>query len=356
MTGLQQNVLLGVAGIIVTLGTFWLGYRQTFGVRQERVRSANEDLTTTLLKRLVLEDVRLAFDQLESALAGAASQRRLAVSDLWNPYQIGNVLLARVLEDDLISPETRAKLISDWSSASSKVDLPTIDLGAVDGDGDRELRTRRSNDPSVRLGQSLTLVMGVVATAAGSLVALLSSNSLRKSPTSSTVLVTVGVMALTATFAAVLMVYQVRSSRIVIGPVRFDRPGGGDRDITLDTYPDREEGLRSVAALRALSPFAVSALRSLGEDQRRSTVMGVAPGLFVRSGGTPWHKELKQAGLIEPAEPPAGPSTASGREFVVLTEQGREVARLLTARAAIPDYLRAEEEEDASRDGFEHGG
>lgn len=50
-----QTVISIVIGVVVSVATFWLGYRRTVGAFEERIRNANSALTASVVKRIAVE-------------------------------------------------------------------------------------------------------------------------------------------------------------------------------------------------------------------------------------------------------------------------------------------------------------
>src|ERR1700740_1972252 len=89
---IDSNELLGIAGIAVSVGTFWLGYRQTIGARQERIRSADAEIENSLLKRIALQDYTPEISDIEKAISGMAVIARVPVTALRSADNVINLL------------------------------------------------------------------------------------------------------------------------------------------------------------------------------------------------------------------------------------------------------------------------
>ena len=50
-----QTLFTFVVGTVVTLITFWVGYKKTIGAQEERTRAANQDLIASVLRRVAVE-------------------------------------------------------------------------------------------------------------------------------------------------------------------------------------------------------------------------------------------------------------------------------------------------------------
>ncbi len=108
----------------------------------------------------------------------------------------------------------------------------------------------------------------------------------------------------------------------------------------LTTFPDEDDGQRGLAVLAELSPAAKAALRGWGRFELSRRRAGLAFGRRVDLEEDPSLGELLQHGLLDRVD---GAVALEGDEqHLVLSEQGRGVARLLLARGERPGWLRDE--------------
>jgi hypothetical protein len=131
---------------------------------------------------------------------------------------------------------------------------------------------------------------------------------------------------------AVVAVFQ---SRTLTKPT--SGPATPDTALTeLLTYPSREEGMESLAALRAMHPRMIAPLAKLGEYEIESRAGGMRIGLpLAPSQGYSFARDgLGELGLIQPT---GGDDDLT---WVRLTDRGRKLARLLVARGEVPEWLR----------------
>jgi hypothetical protein len=109
---MEQDTLLAIAGIVVSIFLFLIGYRSTIGAKKERVRAANKEIIESLLKRLVLEDFSPRLNEIDRFAAGKAIDYLLKANNVLTTDQIIDILYARVLDNDLIGPEQRRKIVN----------------------------------------------------------------------------------------------------------------------------------------------------------------------------------------------------------------------------------------------------
>lgn len=105
----------------------------------------------------------------------------------------------------------------------------------------------------------------------------------------------------------------------------------------LMTFPDASEGGPLLDALEHLTPPAAAYLGRFANDELESLMRGTEIGLKRRSVDDPLARELLGAGLIEMKPQPAGSDEVP---MFVLTDHGRQVARLVSGQGVQPPWLR----------------
>jgi len=101
----------GVIGILVSVGLFLVGYRQTVGAKKERVATANQEVEKILVRRVVLEGYTPDLDGVGRLIEGKARDFRVRASDLWSEEQVLNSIFTRVVESDFVSQEKREEIL-----------------------------------------------------------------------------------------------------------------------------------------------------------------------------------------------------------------------------------------------------
>jgi uncharacterized membrane protein YeaQ/YmgE (transglycosylase-associated protein family) len=97
--------------IIVSVGLFLIGYRQTIGAKKERIKTANEKLIEIILRRLVLEKYKPQKNDLKKIIEGKSRDFRVKSSDLLTERQVLTTVYTRVFESDLITHEQREEIL-----------------------------------------------------------------------------------------------------------------------------------------------------------------------------------------------------------------------------------------------------
>ena len=106
----------------------------------------------------------------------------------------------------------------------------------------------------------------------------------------------------------------------------------------LTTYPDEEQGVRSMDILKSLDPLIVGSLGRRGAREIEQISEGRTRGNFLVKL-SPVGDEMVRLGLIEEAEAPAGVPNFQANKWTRLTDKGRELARILTAVGPVPDWV-----------------
>lgn len=108
-----MEYLLGILGIVVSIGTFLVGYRQTVGAKKERVRSANDEIEKIMVRRIVLEDLIPSTEIISRLMEAKSRDFKVKISDLYSESQMLNTIFTRIMETDLIAKEQRDKVVEN---------------------------------------------------------------------------------------------------------------------------------------------------------------------------------------------------------------------------------------------------
>lgn len=201
-------------GIIVSVLLFLIGYRQTVGARKERVKSANDKLIETILRRIILEKYSPKRDEIKRLIEGKARDHKVKIKDLLSVDQILNTLYTRIFENDLISQDERDANLERFS-ALFEPDKKEIKQEV-------ELTFEKSKDKNRKFFNLLVVLLGAMSSVIGvSIVSLdkLTSINLDNGLNSSII------GAMLASMAVILAVYTFlrfkdsqESSEETVGP------------------------------------------------------------------------------------------------------------------------------------------
>ena len=94
-------------GIAVSVILFIITYRHTIGAKKERVKTANEKITETVLRRLILEKYSPKKKDLKRIIEGKSRDFKVKPRDLLTEEQILISVYTKIFENDLITQEQR---------------------------------------------------------------------------------------------------------------------------------------------------------------------------------------------------------------------------------------------------------
>ena len=98
-------------GILVSIILFLVGYKQTIGARQERIRTANKRLVEVIIKRIILEELVPTRKEIDRLKGGIAQDSRIPYYNMLNYEALHDILYLQLFENDLISKEQRLNYI-----------------------------------------------------------------------------------------------------------------------------------------------------------------------------------------------------------------------------------------------------
>jgi len=201
------NYALGIAGIIVSVVLFLVGYRQTVGAKRERVANANQEVTKILVRRLVTEpQFKPSPLDVTRLIGGKATDSRVRPSDMMSELQQLTVVFTRIAESDLIANAQRDDLLNRIEPALAAIEQAPADEASV-----VDLASYRRR---LRMNTAALMTMGVAVSALGALVAAipeLRTVNPQLSQLAPTLIATmVGSL---AAITALLAVYRLRNSQ-----------------------------------------------------------------------------------------------------------------------------------------------
>ncbi|HLE35776.1 MAG TPA: hypothetical protein VI699_01375 [Candidatus Acidoferrales bacterium] len=168
----MENVLTigdywGVVGILVSVGLFLVGYRQTIGAKKERVNSANSEVEKILVRRIVLESYTPPLADVSRLLEGKARDFRVRASDLLSEEQLLTSIFTRILESDFLPQDKRDEILRRLNPVMAEAEgEPPPEQALVGIPSSRErFRTRTA----------ALAAMGLAASVVGALIAALPS-------------------------------------------------------------------------------------------------------------------------------------------------------------------------------------
>lgn len=107
---MQDYILTGL-GISVSLIIYLLTYKQTIGVKQEKIKTANDDISKILIRRIINEDFEFSLWDIEWLIEGKALDIGLNREDLYPPSKVLNSIFTKIVETDFLSKDLRNKVM-----------------------------------------------------------------------------------------------------------------------------------------------------------------------------------------------------------------------------------------------------
>jgi len=155
----------GILGILVSVGLFLVGYRQTIGAKKERVNSANGEVEKILVRRIVLEGYTPHVADLSRLLGGKARDFRVRSSDLLSEGELLTSIFTRILETDFLPQDKRDEI------------LKRLNPVVIEAEGEPLTEQTLAAIPSARnrfmTPTAALVVMGFVTSLVGTLIAAL---------------------------------------------------------------------------------------------------------------------------------------------------------------------------------------
>lgn len=194
-----QTVFSIVVGIVVTIGTFWIGYRQTIGAREERLRSANLLLIAAALRRIAVERQVLPVTHYASVSRAVAYRSSVLVSTL-NSFEVTlDIALSDILASEFLDltsknsivniiEESRGSIVVEekaeqktyWSFESGVLSVALLGSSALFGSIAYVVTSVGSLDVPSDLIRSVIPYMGIIAVVTGVISYLFSYMSGRR--------------------------------------------------------------------------------------------------------------------------------------------------------------------------------
>ena len=160
---MSVDYLLGIAGIVVSLVLFLIGYRQTVGAKRERTFAAIAEIEKILVRRVVLESYSPKVQDIERLIEGKARDFRVARSDLISIEQLLNTLFTRIVESDLIPQTSREDIIGRIMPAITESEREKNDERVMGRPSSLQGTLREVPGPSVALAIIASIIGATTA-------------------------------------------------------------------------------------------------------------------------------------------------------------------------------------------------
>ena len=124
--------VVAMLSTFVSVALYLFAERKTVGARQERVRSANDEIERILVRRIVQEDFDPGAAGLSRLIDAKARDSRVGSSDLLSEAQFMNNVYARIVESDLLPEENRRKIVDRLNATMADTETTSVADTAVE--------------------------------------------------------------------------------------------------------------------------------------------------------------------------------------------------------------------------------
>ena len=107
-----QTLFTFVLGTIITLITFWVGYKKTIGAQEERVCSANHDLVSSMVRRVAVERQAMDAGQYQLLRGAKALPIGLPVERLIAFGDALSIVLLDIIDNNFLDQAAKAAIIA----------------------------------------------------------------------------------------------------------------------------------------------------------------------------------------------------------------------------------------------------
>jgi hypothetical protein len=127
----MENLIFSLAGLVVSLLLFSLGYRQTIGAQKERVAAANAEVEKIFLRRIVLENYTPTIADISRLVEGKARDLKARAAEMFSEEQILNCIFTRILETEMLAREQREEVLGRLLPVLQEIDNKSPEESAV---------------------------------------------------------------------------------------------------------------------------------------------------------------------------------------------------------------------------------
>lgn len=104
-------LLIGLAGILISLLVFMISYRRTIGSRKERIKAANRETVTILARTIANSQMGVDEQMVQGVIRSKAREHNASVGDLNNMFIILEDVMTKYIENEFISEDVKNKLV-----------------------------------------------------------------------------------------------------------------------------------------------------------------------------------------------------------------------------------------------------
>ena len=124
----DPNLVIGILGIILTIITFYVTYKQTIGATIERKAAARRDIVSAISRLIAHNQLDLNLDIIQGLIRSKAREFNLNFESMPNPIAIFEDAMTKFIENEFMSQETKKELINRvLSIQQSYIDTVKVD-------------------------------------------------------------------------------------------------------------------------------------------------------------------------------------------------------------------------------------
>lgn len=126
-----QTIFSLIVGLIVSWLTFWWGYKNTIGAKEERIRAANFELTAAVLKRIAIEREPVTATQFDAVRRTKAYRAAVPERRLWPFAHILDAVMTDIFDNGFIDKSAKSAIIEVlYQSRASEVEVKVKETAA----------------------------------------------------------------------------------------------------------------------------------------------------------------------------------------------------------------------------------
>lgn len=118
------SVLISIFGIIIGLGVYFLQYRKTIGRDKQKTNDVNRDIVKWLFRLMVLERYKITLSVIEKMIKFKSHERSISYNNLPSPKYYLEVVAGLVLENEIIPPDAKKKIVEKIDSVILMIKKP----------------------------------------------------------------------------------------------------------------------------------------------------------------------------------------------------------------------------------------
>jgi len=106
-----QTLFTFIVGTIVTLITFWVGYKKTIGAQEERTRAVNQELISSVLRRVAVERELMESGQFGHIKTAKSYKSSVPIQRLIGFGDALSIVLSEIIDNDFLDASSKKSII-----------------------------------------------------------------------------------------------------------------------------------------------------------------------------------------------------------------------------------------------------